>query len=208
MFKIVVVFFSFLLLSHIVRAQEEDGTPRRAFLGGLIAGAVGSQVDGDQHSGYHRFAPMGGFWVTRPFGQQYALRFEFRYIGKGSLANEGKGAERKKIYSLSLHYLELPILFEYHFLKRWSVSLGMSAGYLLSAKEENQYGNLLRGGRKKFREYEWAGHLRIAFQLTTKCFVTFGGSYSLLPIRGKMEGLKGRNGQFNNLLTLSLDYAF
>ena len=182
--------------------------PLRSFSGGLVIGAVGSQVDGDQHDGYHRFAPMGGFWVSRLFTDRCGGRFEFRYIGKGSLKNEGTGAERRKVYGLALHYIELPVIFEYHFLERWVAGLGISGGYLLSAKEENQYGNLLVGGRKKFRPYEVAAHARVAFNLTTRCNVTLGASYSIVPIRGKMEGWAGRNGQFNNLLTFGLDYVF
>lgn len=182
--------------------------PLRSFSGGLVIGAVGSQVDGDQHDGYHRFAPMGGFWVSRLFTDRYGVRFEFRYIGKGSLKNEGTGAERRKVYGLALHYIELPVIFEYHFLERWVAGLGISGGYLLSAKEENQYGNLLVGDRKKFRPYEVAAHARVAFNLTTRCNVTLGASYSIVPIRGKMEGWAGRNGQFNNLLTFGLDYVF
>lgn len=198
----------FSLLSFAVLQAQNLVNPKRAFSGGLVIGAVGSQVDGDHHSGYHRFAPMGGFWVSRLFTDTYGLRFEFRYIGKGSLKNEGTGAERRKIYSLALHYIELPVIFEYHFLERWVAGLGVSGGYLLSAKEENQYGNLLVGGRKRFRPYEVAAHARIAFGLTTRCNVTLGASYSIIPVRGKMEGWDGRNGQFNNLLTFGLDYIF
>jgi hypothetical protein len=198
----------FSLLSFAVLQAQNLVNPKRAFSGGLVIGAVGSQVDGDHHSGYHRFAPMGGFWVSRLFTDTYGLRFEFRYIGKGSLKNEGTGAERRKIYGLALHYIELPVIFEYHFLERWVAGLGVSGGYLLSAKEENQYGNLLVGGRKRFRPYELAAHARIAFGLTTRCNVTLGASYSIIPVRGKMEGWDGRNGQFNNLLTFGLDYIF
>jgi len=198
----------FSLLSFAVLQAQNLVNPKRAFSGGLVIGAVGSQVDGDHHSGYHRFAPMGGFWVSRLFTDTYGLRFEFRYIGKGSLKNEGTGAERRKIYGLALHYIELPVIFEYHFLERWVAGLGVSGGYLLSAKEENQYGNLLVGGRKRFRPYEVAAHARIAFGLTTRCNVTLGASYSIIPVRGKMEGWDGRNGQFNNLLTFGLDYIF
>lgn len=198
----------FSLLSFAVLQAQNLVNPKRAFSGGLVIGAVGSQVDGDHHSGYHRFAPMGGFWVSRLFTDTYGLRFEFRYIGKGSLKNEGTGAERRKIYGLALHYIELPVIFEYHFLERWVAGLGVSGGYLLSAKEENQYGNLLVGGRKRFRPYEVAAHARIAFGLTARCNVTLGASYSIIPVRGKMEGWDGRNGQFNNLLTFGLDYIF
>jgi len=198
----------FSLLSFAVLHAQNLVNPKRAFSGGLVIGAVGSQVDGDHHSGYHRFAPMGGFWVSRFFTDTYGLRFEFRYIGKGSLKNEGTGAERRKIYGLALHYIELPVIFEYHFLERWVAGLGVSGGYLLSAKEENQYGNLLVGGRKRFRPYEVAAHARIAFGLTARCNVTLGASYSIIPVRGKMEGWDGRNGQFNNLLTFGLDYIF
>ena len=196
-------FFSFSALQ-----AQRLLNPKRSFSGGLMIGAVGSQVDGDQYSGYNRFAPMGGFWVSRLFTDTYGVRVEFRYIGKGSLRNQGKGAERRKVYSLALHYLEIPVIFEYHFLERWAVGLGVSGGYLLAAKEENLYGNLLVGGRKKFRAYEVAAHARVAFNLTTRCNITLGASYSILPIRGKMEGWDGRNGQFNNLLTFGLDYLF
>lgn len=207
MYKYLGLLLGWLLLWTTLQAQPLNN-PRRAFNGGLVVGAVASQVDGDHHNGYHRFSPMGGFWVSRLFTDSYGLRFEFRYIGKGSLKNEGIGAERRKIYGLALHYIELPVLVEYHFLGRWTAGLGASGGYLLAAKEENQFGNLLVNGRKKFRPYEVAAHARIAFSFTARCTITLGASYSIVPIRGKIEGWDARNGQFNNLLTFGLDYTF
>ncbi len=179
-----------------------------AFQGGLVVGGVGAQVDGDRHSGYHRFAGLGGFWVARPFGTKLRLRFEFRYIGKGSLANEGQGAARRQIYSLSLHYLELPVVLEYRVWQRWYVGLGLGGGYLLSASESNQYGNLLVGGRKSFNSYEWAGHARVSYRFNDHLTGTMGAAYSLLPIRGRIDIASIVRAQYNNLVTLSLDYTF
>lgn len=188
-------------------AQEEHRSPY-SFQGGLVAGGVGAQVDGDTHSGYHRLAGLGGFWVARPLGAKYRLRFEFRYIGKGSLANQGKGASRRQIYNLSLHYLELPVLLEYNLWREWHIALGVSGGYLLSADESNEYGNLLIGGRKSFKPYEWAGHARVMYPINDHFTATFGASYSLLPIRGKVAISSIARAQYNNLLTLSIDYTF
>ena len=37
---------------------------------------------------------------------------------------------------------------------------------------------------------------------------TLGASYSLLPIRGKVNITSIARAQYNNLVTLSIDYAF
>lgn len=197
----------FLCLPFALWAQKEEREPH-LFQGGLVAGGVGAQVDGDTHSGYHRFAGLGGFWVARPLGAKFCVRFEFRYIGKGSLANRGTGAERRQIYSLSLHYLELPVLVEYNVWRKWHVALGISGGYLLAAAESNEYGNLLVGGRKSFKPYEWAGHGRVMYPINNHFTATLGASYSLLPIRGKVNITSIARAQYNNLVTLSIDYAF
>ncbi len=197
-----------LLLCNTLLAQQRINSPASHFQGGIMVGGVASQVDGDDYDGYHRFAPIGGFWVKYNFKKKHALRLEFRYIGKGSLQNEGTGVERRQVYSISLHYLELPLLYEYYLFYKFTMAFGVSAGYLLTARESNRYGNLLSGRRKTFLPYELAAHARGTWQFNKHFDLTLGYSYSILPVRGVMAGWYGRNGQYNNIISLAANYTF
>ena len=79
------LFFALLLLglSQISFAQEESGQ-KRNFKGGLIAGAVTSQISGDGLGGWDKFGLAAGAWVNVPFSDRASATMSMKYINKGS----------------------------------------------------------------------------------------------------------------------------
>lgn len=197
-----------LLLPLVTRGQMDDEAVRPRFGGGVTAGVVGSQVDGDTHGGYHRLNGTGGVWVERELAGRFALRIELRYIGKGSLANRREGGARRLEYSLGLHYIEVPLLVHYSLGAHWYVGLGVAGGYLMGWQERNAHGDDLRASRTRVRSYEVSALGRVGWRITDSWSVRFGAGYSIMPIRGRLGavGAGYRSGQYNNYLELSLDY--
>lgn len=68
------------LISAIVLCCFFSATYSQSFIGGLAGGFTTSQVDGDEHSGFHRIGAYGGIFVTRykdnnPFTHTLELAF-------------------------------------------------------------------------------------------------------------------------------------
>lgn len=199
-----------LLGSSAIRAQKLAPNPYDNFAMGLCLGGAASQVDGDGHGGYRRFSPTGGLWVRLKLPKHWSASLKFRYMWKGSYATSGKGEHQHLDYSLSLHYLELPLLAEYTFKRRWRLGLGLSAAYLMYAKERNAYGDFLLEGDRKPSAFELAGQASAAYLINAHWAVEAGFSYSALPFRGRLNDVTSpvHSGQYNRVITLSVAYRF
>lgn len=204
-----VLHFSLLLLQALFAwGQEEMVEYRSRFRGGVMAGVVGSQVDGDGYGGYRRPNASVGVWVSRNMSERWRLRMELRYVGKGSLANSKSDGGQYKVYNLGLHYIELPLFLEYTFLPSWFAGVGVSGAYLAGYEESNAFGSLKAEGREQVRPYELGAHVRVGWRVSSRWTLRAGAGYSILPIRGRMRDVTSRirTGQHNSLVELSVDF--
>ena len=178
------------------RMAEGEGDKWHRFGGGVSLGVAASQVDGDGNAGYHKPSPTFGIWVDRQMTARLFLRMDLRYMGKGSWHNSKINGGSQRDYTISLHYLELPLTAEYYVIPRLSIAAGVGFGYLMGASESNRYGELPLNSARQFR--------RISPHFTARG----GGTYSILPIRGQLADPLGyiRHGQYNNLLYLVIEY--
>ncbi len=198
-----------VLLGKASFAQKVADSPYNNFSMGVNLGGAASQVDGDGCGGYRRFSPTGGIWVRLQLPKDWSASLQFRYMWKGSYATTGKGENQHLQYSLSLHYLELPLLAEYSFLRHWRVGLGLSAAYLMASQEKNAYGEIPLEGVRKPSPFELAAHATGAYVFNARWAVQAGFSYSALPFRGKMNDVTSpvRSGQYNRAITLMVSYS-
>lgn len=106
----------------------------QSFHGGITAGVVGSQVAGDNFSGYNKGGLYAGGWVSLDATERSGLKMEITYFQKGSRENptEKNGYQQ---YLLRLNYIEMPILYQYK-LNRFTFEAGPSAGFLMGHYEE------------------------------------------------------------------------
>ena len=197
-----------LLMAPVAIVAQEQHQPLARFRGGLAAGINASQVDGDGYDGYHRLNFVGGVWVMRPLTERITWRLDIRYIGKGSVRYGKLSGVRHRLYEMELHYLELPVSFEYHFAKRWSAGLGLSAAYLMSARERNAYGERVRRNGVPFRKYDIAAQAILSFAIANHWHLRAEASFTFVPIRAKPGDVitTYRYGQVNRLLQLCLEY--
>lgn len=175
----------------------------QSFIGGINAGIVGSQVDGDTNPGYNKFGVYGGLFVETTQGKTINYRYEMKYIQKGSqFHNIDKGI----YYKMNLHYAEMQFLAFMPIKKDFYPELGLAVGYLFSATEDDGY-----GAKKPFKEF----HLfdvnllgGLSYHINEKFKVTGKFGISAIPIRmnpGNPIRYYDR-GQYNKLLTLGFLY--
>ena len=88
-----------LLITHNLSAQNFDA--------GLVAGFTMSQISGDGLAGFDKPGARIGAYISYPIPRK-KMNFEIgmQYLQKGSRASGSKNAS--SIYSMDMHYLELP----------------------------------------------------------------------------------------------------
>ena len=184
------------------------------FDGGILAGGLISQVDGDEWGGYTKVGFLGGGFVHLELSHHSSLQLEMEYIQKGSKQPTFYQENDYHSYLLRLHYLEIPILYQFTFLKRISVEAGPAVDVLLGFNEEidgsevpNDY---------PFRRITLAGIVGASVYITKHLKATFRFNYSLFSLRQPQPDRRPEAwrkilfdwGQYNNVLSLSVSYQF
>lgn len=183
------------------------------FNGGIIAGGNVSQLDGDTYQGYHKFGFLGGAYVNYRFSRHSQVQMELEYIQKGSRKN-GDSVD-VSTYLLRLHYLEIPVLYQFFLNDKLSLEIGPAADVLLGSYEEKD-GLEVPYNTMPLRNVTLAGIFGVSYFLTDHLKADFRFNYSLLSIRqpssdGYPEGYRKilfETGQYNNLMSLSLSWDF
>ena len=180
------------------------------FNGGILAGGLVSQVDGDQDAGYHKFGYLGGAFVSLKVSDRSSFQLEMEYIQKGarrnadSLTNTGASLTR-------LHYFEVPFLYQFTFAKRVQAEIGPAADVLIGAYAEDE-NSLEAPILVPYRSVTLCGIVGISCFISDHLKAGLRFNYSLLSIRnGYVYGQRKilfEAGQYNNVLSLALSWYF
>ena len=190
------IFFTALLIISI------EGMAQK-FKAGFITGLNTSQISGDQISGYNKLGVKLGTFINYPLNKNYNLQVELQLSQKGSKKPFIENSPQT--YSFQLNYIEIPISFDYKVRQFLSLESGLSFGYLLSYKEENEFGEIRTADPNDIAIYfmlganhQWKKNTRINFRY----------SHSIIPIRPHSSGGKWslNKGQNSSVISLSLYY--
>ena len=201
--KPLLLFFVLLIINLQLLSQE--------FHGGVTAGLVGSQVAGDNYSGFKKAGIYAGGYVGWEFTKHSGLQLELTYFQKGSRENPTEKNNYDQ-YLLRLNYIELPVLYQYKinkFIIEGGPSLGFNVGYY-----EERDGLVLsdQDGHNPPSPVTLQMNLGLRFFLSQKFGVDFRYNFSIWGIR--TENRSGdvwrfwTYGQFNDALVLSIFYQF
>jgi hypothetical protein len=197
--------FSLLLLvmaSSSLRAQR--------FNAGLMLGGVTSQVDGDTYDGYHKWGYLGGGYVSLQVSPHSSFQMELEYIQKGSRRNDTT-VSGGDTYLLRLHYIEVPVLYQYTFKKRFYFEAGPVADVSIGSLELKN--EAVPPETVPLRPVTFAGIFGFGAYLTKHLRLNVRSNYSLNSIRSKNNYSGYRRifietGQYNNVLSLSFLWDF
>ena len=181
------------------------------FNGGIMAGGLVSQVDGDNNEGYHKFGFLGGAFVSLKISPRSSFQLEMEYIQKGARQNADSATNTGITYLTRLHYLEIPLLYQFTFAKRFQAEAGPAADILLGSYEEVD-GLEIPYLTVPYRTVTLSGIAGISCYITDHLKAGFRFNYSLLSIRsGYVYGSRKilfEMGQYNNVMSLALSWCF
>lgn len=192
----------FLLLMF---STESAFTQR--FYGELMAGAAGTQISGDELSGFNKAGIITGAGIRTSIHPKMDAGFRMLYFQKGSrrpLKNDGTDTA---YYLLRLNYAEIPLTFRYRIRNQFLIEAGPSLGYLISSYEENELGEL--AFRRPFYNFDLSLTGSFVYELSERMNFLFSYWQSLLPVREHASGETYRlnQGQYSSVISFSLVYS-
>ncbi len=203
---------SLLILIFLISAWFAGA---QRFNGGVLLGGNVSQVDGDTWEGYHKFGFQGGGMVGLRISPHSAFQMEIEYFQKGSRKNGDStggntGSSQINSYLLRLHYIEIPVLYQYIFAKRFFAEIGVAASINIGSTE------LVNGFPDPkpvpLRAVTPSGILGVGGYITRNFKADFRFNYSLMSIRNGTAAAYRKIlfevGQYNNVLALTLYWEF
>ena len=196
------IFILLFLSAHVLISPAQS-----RFRAGLKAGIATSQVEGDTYGGFDKFGFAGGGTLNAKLNDMWKLQFEILYIQKGSkhVGDANKGD--LSFYLMQLNYVEVPLLIQYK-QKKITFEAGPGFGYLISAREYTEYGEVINP--IPFYNTEVNGSLGIHYEIYKNLGITWRFTNSILPIRKYASGASFwfNPGQRNNVLAFTLTYTF
>jgi len=180
------------------------------FNGGAMIGMTTTQVAGDSYSGFHKVGAAAGVFVNFQPVDHSSVQFELQFLQKGSRKSANAVKEDYETYLLRLNYIEMPLLYQYHF--GWFLlEAGPSVGIFMSGYEE------FNGGDQKRDDFATA-----TFQLNFGVVFTVAENFKFgIRTNNSLTNLRSTNntgdvrrifpnnyGQFNDVLLFSFSYQF
>ena len=208
------LFTSLILLWGIAAtAQENTNTVSKQHSnvrGGVRIGLTTSQISGDNLSGYHQFGGYAGLYVTFPLTQnwKWMIQPELNFNMKGSHTYFPKGLqEGQQTYSLSLYYLEVPLLIRWNCYKGLIIELGPS--FNINVFHQEKFDGDADRHVQPFRWYEIAATVGVNYLFKDHYGIFFRFTSSIVPVRVP-NNVTNRliKKQFNDALMIGFYYQF
>ena len=150
----------------------------QGFFGGLSGGFTTSQVDGDEHDGFHRIGGYGGVFVQRTFQNNWCVpEFGLTFSQKGA-------ASADRSFKTTIGYVDAQFLINGHpgdFLEFIPHQLCITIGTIVSAKA---YENIRIADIQKtsndFNRIDWQACAGLGYDVA-RIRLTAQVSYSIIP---------------------------
>jgi hypothetical protein len=191
-----------LLAALAVQAQR--------FHGGVMAGGVASQVQGDTYSGFYKLGMYGGAFVALDLGKIHTLQMEMEFIQKGSRDNADPAKGKYDSYLLRVNYIEVPLVYQVRIYKGFSFEAGPAMDVLVSSYEASD--DMEIQNTVPLRPVTLNALAGLSYEILPKLKLDFRFIMSLTSIRnGETTGYYKRFGvwgQYNDLLAFTVWYRF
>lgn len=205
------VFLSLFLFQLQLVAQEQTESTRN-FKGGLLLGAVTSQISGDGLGGWDKFGMTAGAWVRVPITERVSASMSMKYINKGSRTKLDTITFNR--FGYYLNYIEVPVSFSYSPSKKYTdqffINFGPYAGYLFKQKIiSNGYDYEVN---PPFDRLDIGLELGATFWMIPKFGVSVISTSSVLPTRPNPSQVNRlsyyEKGNYNQTLQLIISKGF
>ncbi len=167
-----------LFLSCIASAQN--------FQGGFLAGITTSQVDGDEHSGFHKCGGFGGIFVTR--NTQSTLPnhiFELTFSQKGASLPESNSIPK---FSITIDYIDATYLCDVvpnHYFEKFPQGIHIQIGTSVSTNlYEKALVDKVKQSSRDFNRIDWAAQIGVSQQINL-FDIELRALHSVVPNKGR-----------------------
>lgn len=198
------IFSTFLLIASLSAFSQD-------FNAGIQMGMTGTQVTGDQLSGFNKAGLFGGFFVNRNLGTLGDGQLEINFIQKGSRKNANPDKGDYESYLLRLNYIEVPVMYRFRIKSYLRIETGLMMAYLINSKEFDIQGQVTPDPTvASFKKYDFSAFAGINYRINDNLALSLRYSYSILAIRPKPSTALYRynGGQYNEVVCTTLQYQF
>ena len=167
--KVKIFFLGLILFPLITNAQQ-------VFEGGFIGGITGSQIDGDGMGGYHKIGFSADIYAKLVFNDKWGMISGVGYAGKGAMS------DIKYYYSVtSFHYAEVPVWFEYNAFDKFSLTAGITIGYLIRGYQRTSGATFDEKDLNLLR-MEYSTYFSVNYKFSDRLSLNIVHTYSILPV--------------------------
>ncbi|MFA8451264.1 MAG: porin family protein [Bacteroidales bacterium] len=190
----------FLILGFSIHSFSQE------FKGGVYAGIIGSQVAGDNLSGYNKAGVDLGVFTQLSISDKFSLQMELAYMMKGSQKNPDK----KNNFSYKLHtsYIQIPILAQFEIIPNFRIEAGIAGAVLISSYEEKDAMELI--SKDSFNSFSLSFIGGVSYQINERFKIAILTNNDLTSVKKRtfygmgVRRIGEKRGQYNDLLSLRL----
>ncbi|MDA1009562.1 MAG: porin family protein [Bacteroidetes bacterium] len=205
MIKKFAIILSCGFLTFSIQAQD--------FGGGVILGLSTSQVGGDNLAGFHKAGLLLGVFANKSITELLSFQMEMTYIQKGSnnpnMNNPEHPNDSKQ--DISLSYIEVPLLLQYHQSDKLKIEGGVLTAYLVDG-HYNDLSGKMTNPINPFISYDIGLLLGIDYKYSENISLNTRIGNSILPIGSEdyenQVYNSSKKGKYNSVLSFALHYNF
>ncbi len=205
MIKKFAIILSCGFLTFSIQAQD--------FGGGVILGLSTSQVGGDDLAGFHKAGLLVGVFANKSITELLSFQMEMTYIQKGSnnpnMNNPEHPNDSKQ--DISLSYIEVPLLLQYHQSDKLKIEGGVLTAYLVDG-HYNDFNGKMPNAINPFISYDIGLLLGIDYKYSENISLNTRIGNSILPIGSEdyenQVYNSSKKGKYNSVLSFALHYNF
>jgi len=162
----------------------------QTFDGGITAGVVTSQIDGDGYAGFHQIGCTAGVFGRIPVSNASSWQLELKYSLFGAHSDTKEVDYGLNPMNIRLHYVELPVLFRYGLsginingksLDFITLELGLSGDFLIRGTQSANYEEAFDNASWMF--FSVTGDIGVQFDLNERLGIGIRSMNSLTPCR-------------------------
>jgi hypothetical protein len=206
----VVILFLFVSKASAQATSAQPSTVSFAVKAGLNI----AQIFGPGSQAFNHFGFSGGVKLDYQFSHHFSFDPELLYNMKGAARYPNLDKGETYSFSVDLDYIEIPLLFNYHFGRRknFSLEFGPSIGFLVRQKAYEN-GSPVNTTSTGFNVYDISLAVGVNYYLPKGFGLNFRFMNSIVPVippNGTVPwGVASINiGQLNSVLNVSLHYKF
>ena len=174
-----IIYFIFIVLMFFYTESKAQSTLRMGFRAGMNF----AQISGYGMQGFTKFGALGGVGLHWRFSPRFSFDPELIYSMKGARKNPNVNAGDYSTFTSESDYLEVPMLFSWHFDKRdrFTMEFGPSLGVLVRERAEQNSGELVYS--RGFNRVDLGLVLGFSYHLTKNWAFHARFQNSIIPIK-------------------------